>query len=162
MIGAFYAWMLGTRDLDTETETRRLWDSILRLRLRQGISKTGDWDWKIWFFETETETETQKIGLTRLRLSWDLIDTESLVDLWCLPGYEIFTFSCLSIFFGPRGISGYPRHGPLSTCWFTRRLSLYKFFLSFTWLDSMLNLRDLMSENQKIDLSTIIFSVTCF
>ena len=84
-----------SRDLDTETETRRLWDSRLILRLRPGISKTRDrdwdWDWKIWFFETETETETQKIGLTRLRLSWDrevswdLIDTESLADL-CFIG----------------------------------------------------------------------------
>lgn len=47
----------------------------------------------------------------------------------CLKGYEIFTFSCLSILFGPRGISGYPRHGPQTTRWFTRSLSIYIFFI---------------------------------
>ena len=51
--------------------------------------------------------------------SWTWV-MPNLVKAWksagilplCVTGYEIFTFSCLGIFFGPRGISGYPRHGP--------------------------------------------------
>ena len=35
----------------------------------------------------------------------------------CQAKSQFFTFSCLSIIFGPRGISGYPKHGPQSTCW---------------------------------------------
>ena len=77
--------------------------------------------------------------------SWTWV-MPNLVKAWksagilplCLTGYEIFTFSCLSIFFGPRGISGYPRHGPQSTRWLTRRLSLYKLLLAFAGLDSTL------------------------
>ena len=76
--------------------------------------------------------------------SWTWV-MPNLVKAWksagilplCITGYEIFTFSCLSIFFGPRGISGYPRHGPQSTRWFTRRLSLWKVFLAFAGLDSI-------------------------
>ena len=35
----------------------------------------------------------------------------------CQAKSQFFTFSCLSIIFGPRGISGYPKHGPQSTRW---------------------------------------------
>ena len=35
----------------------------------------------------------------------------------CQAKSQFPTFSCLSIIFGPRGISGYPKHGPQSTHW---------------------------------------------
>ena len=40
----------------------------------------------------------------------------------CKTKSQFLTFSCLSIIFWPRGISGYPKHGPQSTCWITTSL----------------------------------------
>ena len=98
--------------------------------------------------------------------SWTWV-MPNLVKAWksagilplCITGYEIFTFSCLSIFFGPRGISGYPRHGPQSTRWITRRLSLYKLLLAFAGLDSTKTWN--YSTKKKILTKSCITPVTC-
>ena len=41
----------------------------------------------------------------------------------CQAKSHFFTFSCLSIIFGPRGISGYPIHDSQSTRWITTRFT---------------------------------------
>ena len=60
-----------------------------------------------------------------LTLTWvmpNLVNSEKSSEILplCQAKSQFLIFSCLSIFFWPRGISGYPKHGPQSTCWITR------------------------------------------